>query len=122
MRGVTSYAIFIIGFAFPSWCLLIVSLGLDEASSKNGAAYRSRASRYLTTVLLLRLLLGAIALVAMRVGIQIVLTDPLSRTVTMLLGTASVIAAYAHTSTSIFRPFDRFENPALLTVIKRSIT
>ena len=120
--GVSAYGIFVFGFAFPSWFLLVVSLGLDEAISKNVAADRSRASRYLTTVLLLRLLLGAIALVAMWVGIQIVLTDPLARTVTMLLGTASVIAAYANTFTSIFRAFERFEYPALVTVIERSVT
>src|SRR2546428_1934572 len=120
--GVSAYGIFVFGFAFPSWFLLLVSLGLDEAISKNVAADRSRASRYLTTVLLLRLLLGAIALVAMWVGIQIVLTDPLARTVTMLLGTASVIAAYANTFTSIFRAFERFEYAALVTVVERSVT
>src|SRR5438876_11762767 len=58
----------------------------------------------------------------MWVGIQIVLTDPLARTVTMLLGTASVIAAYANTFSSIFRAFERFEYPALVTVIERSVT
>src|SRR2546425_2459333 len=120
--GVSAYGIFVFGFAFPSWFLLVVSLGLDEAISKNVAADRSRASRYLTTVLLLRLLLGAIALVAMWVGIQFVLTDPLARTVTMLLGTASVIAAYANTFTSIFRAFERFEYAALVTVVERSVT
>src|SRR2546428_691190 len=108
--------------AFRRWFLLVVSLGLDEAISKNVAADRSRASGCLRTVVLLRLLLGGIALVGMWVGIQIVLADPLARTVTMLLGTASVIAAYANTFTSIFRAFERFEYAALVTVVERSVT
>src|SRR3989454_342206 len=116
------YGIFVFGFAFPSWFLLLVSLGLDEAISTNVAADRSRARRYLTTVALLRLLLVAIALVALWVATQIVLADPLARSVTMLLGSASVISSYANTFNSIFRAFERFEYPALVTIVERSVT
>src|SRR3989454_1044794 len=112
----------VFGFAFPSWFLLLVSLGLDEAISTNVAADRSRARRYLTTVALLRLLLVAIALVALWVATQIVLADPLARSVTMLLGSASVISSYANTFNSIFRAFERFEYPALVTIVERSVT
>src|SRR5881396_3210485 len=92
--GVAVYGVFVFGFAFPGWFLLLVSLGLDDVMSIQVAADRSRASRYLTLVSLLRLLLAAFAILALWVGTQLVLDDPTARTVTLILGVSSVVTTY----------------------------
>src|SRR6266567_265368 len=120
--GVAVYGVFVFGFAFPGWFLLLVSLGLDDVMSIQVAADRSRASRYLTLVRLLRLLLAAIAILALWVGTQLVLDDPTARTVTLILGVSSVVTTYATTFSSVFRAFEKFEYAALITIAERSVT
>ena len=120
--GVAVYGVFVFGFAFPGWFLLLVSLGLDDVMSIQVAADRSRASRYLTLVSLLRLLLAAFAILALWVGTQLVLDDPTARTVTLILGVSSVVTTYATTFSSVFRAFERFEYAALITIAERSVT
>src|SRR3990172_2501819 len=41
--GVVSYGVFVFAFAFPSWLLLIVSVGLDAVLTIDVAADRSKA-------------------------------------------------------------------------------
>src|SRR6266581_2334670 len=120
--GVAVYGVFVFGFAFPGWFLLLVSLGLDDVMSIQVAADRSRASRYLTLVSLLRLLLAAIAILALWVGTQLVLSDPTARLVTLILGVSSVVTTYATTFSSVFRAFEKFEYAALITIVERSVT
>ena len=120
--NVSAYGIFVFGFAFPSWFLLVISLGLDEVMSTDIAADRSRANRYMTLVALLRLLLVAIAIGSLYVATQIVLADPFARTITIVLGVSSVINAYAVTFTSIFRAFERLEYAAIVTIVERAAT
>src|SRR6266545_3303087 len=122
MLGVAVYGVFVFGFAFPGWFLLLVSLGLDDVMSIQVAADRSRASRYLTLVSLLRLLLAAIAILALWVGTQLVLDDPTARMVTLILGVSSVVTTYATTFSSVFRAFEKFEYGALITIAERSVT
>lgn len=119
---VASYGIFVFGFAFPSWFLLLVSLGLDDVITIDVAADASRASRYLTSVLLLRLLLGGVAIVALWAGAQLVLSDPTARSVTLVLGISSVVTAWATTFSSVFRGFERFEYAATITIAERCTT
>ncbi len=116
------YGIYVFGFAFPSWFLQLVSLGLDDVITIRVAADRSRASRYLTTVSLLRLGLAGIAIVALWAGAQIVLQDPFARTITLVLGASSVVATYANTFFSVFRGFEKFQYVALITIAERAVT
>ena len=120
--GVTAYGILAFGFAFPSWFLLLVSLGLDEVMAIEVAADRSRARRYLTLVALLRLPLAGVALAALWLATYAILADPLARTVTIVLGASTVITTYANTFTSVFRAFEKLEFGAAVTVIERSVT
>lgn len=119
---VAAYGIFVFGFAFPSWFLLLISLGLDDVMMIDIAADPSRASRYLTTVGSLRLLTAAVAVVALWAGTLVVLADPLARTVTLLLGISSVITSYSTTFLSVFRGFEKFQYAALVTIIERGVT
>ncbi len=119
---VSAYGIFVFGFAFPSWFLLLISLGMDEVMSTQVAAHRSEAGRYLTLVGLLRLGLAAVAMVALWVATQFVLADPLARTITIVLGASSIITTYAGTFVSVFRAFEKFEYAALITIVERSFT
>src|SRR6266487_4112852 len=66
--GVSVYGVFVFGFAFPGWLLLLVSLGLDVVLSIQVAADRSPPSRHLTLPSLPRLLLAVIALLPLSVG------------------------------------------------------
>lgn len=119
---VAAYGIYVFGFAFPSWFLLLVSLGLDDVMTIDIAADRSKASAYLTLVGLLRLLLGGVAIAALWAGTQMVLSDPAARTVTLVLGISSVVTAWATTFSSVFRGFERFEYAAFITIAERCVT
>ncbi len=120
--GVAGYGMYVFGFAFPSWFLLLMTLGLDEAIATQVAADRSKASRYLTLVSLFRVFLAAVAFVGLWGATQLVLDDPFARTVTLILGASTVVTSYAGTFTAIFRAFERLEYAALVTVVERSIT
>ncbi len=119
---VAAYGVFVFGFAFPSWFLLLVSLGLDDVMTIDIASDRSRASRYLTSVGLLRVLLAGIAVLALWGGTQLVLSDPTARTVTLILGISSVVTAYANTFSSVFRGFEKFQYAAAVTIAERTVT
>lgn len=120
--GVAGYGMYVFGFAFPSWFLLLMTLGLDEAIATQVAADRSKASRYLTLVALFRVFLAVVAFVGLWGATQLVLDDPFARTVTLILGASTVVTSYAGTFTAIFRAFERLEYAALVTVVERSIT
>lgn len=120
--GAEQYGIFAFGFAFPSWFVLFVSLGLGSVLTIEIAADRSRAGSYLTTVALLRLPLALAAIVALWISTQLIFPEPFERNITMMLGTASILVAYAGTFLSIFMGFERFEFSALVTVIERTLT
>ncbi len=120
--GVEQYGIFVFGFAFPSWFILFVSLGLDSVYTIEVAADKGKAGHYLTTVALLRLPLVALAVLSMWVFTYLVLSDPFSRTITLLLGIAGILQTYAGTFTSVFRAFERIEFDALVLVAERLVT
>ncbi|MFQ5910674.1 MAG: flippase, partial [Thermoplasmata archaeon] len=120
--GVEQYGIFVFGLAFPSWFLLFALLGLDAVLTIDVAADRSKAGSYLTAVALLRIPLVLIATLSLWIFVQLVLSDPFARTVTMILGVSSLLATYAGTFRSVFRAFERMEFGALVTVIERSVT
>ena len=86
------------------------------------AADREKASRYLTTVALLRLPLVAIAVVMLWLFTTLALADPFARTITLLLGIAGILQTYAGTFTSVFQAFERIEFDALALVIERIVT
>src|SRR2546427_151544 len=119
---VASYGIFVFGFAFPSWFLLVVSLGLDEVIATEVAADRSKASLYLTLVLSIRIVLSSIALVALWAAVQVILDDPAARVITVLLGASSLVTTCAGTFTSIFRAFEKLEFGAIVTIAERVVT
>ena len=120
--GVSAYGLFAFGFAFPSWFLLLISLGLDEVMATQVAANRVTAREYVTLVGLLRLLLAAIAMVALWAATQLLLADPFERTITLVLGASSVIGSYASTFTSVFRAFERLEYSAVIAIVERLFT
>lgn len=119
---VRAYGIFVFGFAFPSWFLLLVSLGLDEVMAVEVAADRSKAARYLTLVSLIRLLLAFVALVALWLATNLIVTDPLGRSITLVLGASGVVMTCGGTFTAVFRSFERIEYAALVTIVERSVT
>ncbi len=120
--GVEQYGIFVFGFAFPSWFLLVVSLGLDSVLTIDVAADRSKAGSYLTALVVVRIPLVLVTIASLWIFVQLILSDPFARTVTMILGMASILATYATTFRSVFRAFERLEFGALVTFVERSIT
>lgn len=120
--GVTEYGIFVFGFAFPSWFLILASLGLDPVLAIDVAADRERASTYLTTIALLRLPLVGAAFGALWIAIHLILTDPFAITITLILGAASILQTYAGTFTAVFRAFERLEFTAVVTIAERVFT
>ncbi len=120
--GVELYGVFIFSLAFPSWFLLFVSLGLDSVFTIDVAADRSKARAYLTALVAMRVPLVLAAIAGLWIFVQLVLSDPFARTITMILGTASTLATYANTFRSVFRAFERLEFGALVTIVERAIT
>ncbi len=120
--GVEQYGIFVFGFAFPSWFIVFVSLGLDSVYAIEVAADRGKAGQYLTTIALLRLPLVGIAVLFLWVFTNLALADPFARTVTLLLGIAGVLQTYAGTFTAVFRAFERIEFDAFALVTERLVT
>lgn len=120
--SVTAYGIFVFGFAFPSWFLVLLSLGLDEVIATDVAADRSRASRYLTIVALLRIALAGPVLAALWVATDFAIADDFARTIILLLGASSIVSTIAATFLSLFRAFERSENQALVTIAERAVT
>ncbi|TLZ64579.1 MAG: flippase [Methanobacteriota archaeon] len=120
--GTTSYGIFVFGFAFPSLFLLFVSAGLDEVIARDVAADPSRARAYLTVVAVLRLPFVAVSLLALWVSLQVLLSDPFARAVTLLLGGSTMLQAFAGTFQSFFRAYERLEYTALVVLAERGIT
>lgn len=119
--GVEEYGLFVFGLAFPSWFLLLVSLGLDSVLTIDVAGDRSRASPYLTALLVVRLPLVLVTLALLWLFVQLTLDDPFARTVTMILGAASVVMTYSGTFRSVFRAFERLEYGALATIVERGV-
>src|SRR5437867_9923983 len=103
----TSYGIFVFGFAFPSLFLLFVSAGLDEVIARDVAADPSRARAYLTVVAVLRLPFVAVSLLALWVSLQVLLSDPFARAVTLLVGWSTLLQAFAGSFLWLFRACDR---------------
>ena len=120
--GVDAYGIFVFGFAFPNWFLILVDLGLDSVITIDVAADHSRAPDYLTSVGLVRLPLLVGTLLALWVAIQFALSDPTARLVTFILGMSTVISQASQMFPSIFRAFERLEYVAVLSVLAQAIT
>ena len=120
--GVVSYGVFVFAFAFPSWLLLIVSVGLDAVLTIDVAADRSKARPYLSAVALLRVPLAFAAFVVLWFSVRAVLSDPLDQTVTIIIGTAMILETYAGTFLATFRAFERMEFEALIVIMERVVT
>src|SRR5207249_7998662 len=103
--SVAAYGLFVFGFAFPSWFLLLVTLGLDEVICTDVAADRSRANAYLTVVALVRIPLALVALAGLWIATRAVLLDPEAVLVTLILGTSTILSALGNTFMSTFRAF-----------------
>lgn len=120
--GIEQYGIFAFGFAFPSWFLLVTSLGLDSVLTIEVAADRKKASAYVTTIALMRLPLATLSVLFLWIAVQLLLVDPFARSITLLLGIGSVFSTYAGTFTSVFRAFERLEYTAVVVVTERLVT
>jgi O-antigen/teichoic acid export membrane protein len=120
--GVSAYGVFVFGFAFPNWFLILVGLGLDSVITIDVAADRSRAPHYLTAVGLLRLPLLVGTLIALWITVGFALADPTARLVTFLLGTSTIVSQFSQMFPSIFRAFERLEYVALTSVLAQIIT
>lgn len=120
--GVSAYGVFVFGFAFPNWFLILVGLGLDSVITIDVAADRSRAPHYLTAVGLLRVPLLAGTLIALWISVRFALADPTAQLVTFLLGTSTIVSQFAQMFPSIFRAFERLEYVALISVLAQIIT
>jgi len=120
--GVDAYGVFVFGFAFPNWFLILVGLGLDAVITIDVAADRSRAPRYLTAVAVLRLPLLVGTLLALWIAVHFALTDPVEQLVTFILGTSTIVSQFSQMFPSIFRAFERLEYVALLSVLAQIIT
>ncbi|MEE9600382.1 MAG: flippase [Thermoplasmata archaeon] len=120
--GVELYGIFVFGFAFPNLFLLVVSLGLDSVLTIDVAADRTRGGSYLTVIATLRIALLLLAMGVLWVSVELVLTDPFAKTVTLILGVASLIGTYAGTFDAMFRAYERLEYSAIVTIIERATT
>lgn len=120
--GVERYGVFVFGITFPSWLLLLTSLGLDSVLTIDVAADRSKAGSYLTALVVVRIPLVLATVAGLWIFVQFILSDPFARTVTMILGTAGILATYAGTFSSVFRAFERLEFGALVTIAERTIT
>lgn len=119
--GVEPYGVFVFGFAFPSWFVLVVSLGLDYVVTIDVAADRTKASAYLTAVSAVRIPLVLLAVLALWVSLQFVVADPFARSVVMILGVANLLSAYNMTFDSLFRAHERLDFSALVIVGERTI-
>lgn len=120
--GIEQYGIFVFGFAFPSWFLLLTALGLDSVLTIEVAADRNKASAYVTTIALIRLPLAFISVLFLWIAVQLLLVDPFARNITLLLGIGGVLQTYAGTFTSVFRAFERLEYDAVVVVTERHVT
>ena len=120
--GASSYGLFVFGFAFPSLFLLLVSAGLDEVIAIDVAADRSRAQSYLTHVAAMRLPLLAAAFTAFWLSVTVVLTDPLARNLTLILGVSALFQTYGGTFLAFFRAFERLEYTAFVIIVERGFT
>ncbi len=117
--GLELYGIYVFGFAFPNLFLLVVSLGLNSVLTIDVAADRSRGASYLTAIATLRIPLLLIAVGALWLALELLLTDPFTKTVTLILGVASLLGTYADTFEAMFRAYERMEYAALVTIVER---
>jgi O-antigen/teichoic acid export membrane protein len=120
--GVEPYGVFVFGFAFPSWFVILVSLGLDSVMTVDVAADRRRASEYLTAVAATRIPLLLIAVLALWTSLQFLLVDPFARTVVFVLGIANLVSVYNGTFDSVFRAHERMDVSASIMVAERAIS
>ncbi len=120
--GVEQYGVFVFALAFPSWFLLLTSLGMDAVLTIDVAADRSKARSYLTALVVLRIPLVLATLAFLWLFVQLTLADPVARIITMILGTTSILTTYAGTFRSVFQAFERLEYGALVTIVERLIT
>ncbi|MFQ5790960.1 MAG: oligosaccharide flippase family protein, partial [Acidobacteriota bacterium] len=120
--GVEQYGVFVFALAFPSWFLLLTSLGMDAVLTIDVAADRSKARSYLTALVVLRIPLVLATLAVLWFFVQLTLSDPVARIITMILGTTSILTTYAGTFRSVFQAFERLEYGALVTIVERVIT
>ena len=120
--GVEQYGIFVFGFAFPSWFLLLASFGLNQVLTIEVAADKEKANSYLTTISAIRLVLVPLSIGLLWVFLSILLSDPFARTIALILGIANILQTFAGTFTSLFRAYERLGYMALVGVVERLFT
>jgi O-antigen/teichoic acid export membrane protein len=120
--GVDFYGIFVFGFAFPNWFLLLLDLGINSVITIHVAADHEKAAEYLTHVTVLRIPLFIMTLAALWVALQFAIPDPFVREVTLILGASSAFGQFAGTFSTIFRAFERLEYVALVTILTQVLT
>lgn len=120
--GVDFYGIFVFGFAFPNWFLILLNFGFDSVTTIHVAPDHSKASEYLTGVVTLRIPLLVVTLVALAISLELAVSDPLVRLVTFLIGTASALGTFATSFATLFRAFERMEYVALVTIVGQVAT
>ena len=120
--GAEQYGVFVFGYAFPGWFLLIASLGLDSVLTMDVAADKSKAGTYLSTISLLRVLLLTVVTALVWTSLSFVLSDPYARTVAMILGTCTVVTTFVGALGATFLAFERMEFIAIVTVVERTFT
>lgn len=119
--GVEPYGVFVFGFAFPAWFVLVISLGLDYVVTIDVAADRRRASTYLTAVAAIRIPLVVLSILVLWLCLQLLLADPFARAVVFMLGIANITSAFNASFDSLFRAHERLDYSAFITITERGI-
>jgi len=120
--GPKQYGLYAFAYAFPSFVLLILSMGMDSVLIIEVARDRSRASEYLTAVALLRMPLAAICIGLIWVLLQPLQLDTTTESITLMIGVASAIGTYVQTFHSVFQAFEQFQWVTLAVVAERVFT
>lgn len=120
--GSKPYGLYAFAYAFPSFILLLLSMGMDSVVTIEVARDRSRASDYLTAVSLLRVPLAAICVLLIWALLQPLGLDRSAQAVVLLIGVASTISTYALTFQTIFQAFEEFQYVTLVVLVERVFT
>lgn len=119
--GALTYGEYTFAIVFTAFFGILTNLGMNELLIREVARDKSKASKYLGNVVILRLILSAIALALIILVINWMNYPPDVVTAVYIFGAYTILTSLAAIFRVTFRAFEQMEYEALINVLKRVV-
>ena len=120
--GDVTYGKFTFAIVFTGFFGIVTNLGMNEIIIREVARDKSKASKYLGNVAILRIILSAIVFALIVIVINLLNYPPDIVVAVYIFGVYTIITSLANIFRVTFRAFERMEYEASVNVLERVIT